>query len=307
MRKPERAKRARRPSARENLAGWSMTAPAGAGLLLFVAVPFVLAIWLSFHFVNLNSILPPRWFGFEQYRRLLTSGVFYRSLVNNLVFAAVVVPLQTGLAVALAILVNRKLRGIAILRTLFFLPVVFPMALVAVIWRLIYSPDQLGLLNSVLHTITFGHFAARDWLGDPATALAAIIVMSVWQGAGLQMIIILAGLQGISPDLYEAAKLDHAGPWQRFRHVTLPGLRNSLVFVVMVTTILSFQLFDQVYILTQGGPGNSTSTIMYQAVTSAYTEGDVGQGAALTVVFFVFVLVVTMIQRRLLREDKAVA
>ena len=296
-----------RPSGRDNITGWAMTAPAGTGLLLFVAVPFVLAIWLSLHFVNFDSTLGPRWTGFQQYSMLFTSPVFYRSLINNLVFAAVVVPLQTGLAVALAVLVNRKMRGIAVMRALFFLPVVFPMALVAVIWKLIYSPDQLGLLNSFLNTVTFGHVGPHDWLGDPATALAAIIAMSIWQGVGLQMIIVLAGLQGINPDLYEAAALDHANAWQRFRHVTLPGLRNSLVFVVMITTILSFQLFDQIYILTQGGPGDATTTIMYQAVTSAFTEGDVGQGAALTVVFFAVVLVLTLLQRRLLREERTVA
>jgi multiple sugar transport system permease protein len=307
MSKPDAASRASRPSGRENITGAAMMAPAGTGLLLFVAVPFVLAIWLSLHFVNFNSIVPSRWDGLQQYRELFTSPVFYRSLINNLVFAAVVVPLQTALAIALALLVNRKMRGIAVLRALFFLPVVFPMALVAVIWKLIYSPDQLGLLNSVLNTVTFGHVGPHDWLGDPATALAAIIVMSIWQGVGLQMIIVLAGLQGISPDLYEAAAIDSASTWQRFRHVTLPGLRNSLVFVVMVTTILSFQLFDQIYILTQGGPGDATSTIMYQAVTSAFTEGDVGQGAALTVVFFAVVLTLTLVQRRLLREERTVA
>ena len=307
MSKADNTSRSPRPSVRENMTGWAMTLPAGTGLLLFVAVPFVLAVWLSLHFVNINSVLPPRWDGIEQYRQLFTNPVFYHSLLNNLVFTAAVVPLQTGLAIALALLVNRKMRGSAILRTLFFLPVVFPMALVAVIWKLIYSPDQLGLLNSFLHAVTLGHFAPHDWLGDPATALAAIIVMSIWQGVGLQMIIILAGLQEISPDLYEAAMIDNAGAWQRFRYVTLPGLRNSLVFVVMVTMILSLQLFDQVNILTQGTPGNDTSTIMYQAVTSAFTAGDVSQGAAITVVFFVLVLALTLVQRRLLREESAVA
>jgi len=305
--KPYTASRSHRPSASENITGLAMILPAGTGLLLFVAVPFVLAIWFSLHFINMNSILPPRWVGFQQYTQLFTSPVFYHSLLNNTVFTVAVVPLQCGLAVALALLVNRKMRGSAILRTLFFLPIVFPMALVAVIWKMIYSPDQLGLLNSFLHTVTFGHFAAHDWLGDPATALASIIVLSVWQGVGLQMIIILAGLQEISPDLYEAAMIDNANAWQRFRYVTLPGLRNSLVFVVMVTMILSLQLFDQINILTQGGPGEATSTLMYQAVTSAFTEGDVGQGAAITVVFFVVVLALTLVQRRVLREERAVA
>jgi multiple sugar transport system permease protein len=302
-------RRPRSPGARrrETRTAWAMTAPAAAGLAVFVVVPFALAIWLSFHFVNLNSILPPRWFGFEQYRRIFTQPQFYRSLINNLVFAAVVVPVQTALAVALALLVNARLRGMAVFRTLFFMPVVFPMALVAVLWKVIYSPDQLGVLNTVLHTVSFGHIGPHDWLGGTGTALGAIIVMSVWQGVGLQMIIVLAGLQGIDVTLYEAARLDHATPWQQFRHVTLPGLRNTLIFVVMVTTILSFQLFDQVYILTQGGPQNATTTIMYQAVNSAFTEGDVGQGAAITVVFFVLVLIITLIQRRLLREEREIA
>ena len=302
-----RAVKTRRRALRETRTAWAMTAPAAAGLAAFVLAPFLLAIWLSFHFVNIDSVLPPRWFGVEQYRRLLADAGFYRSLLNNLVFAAVVVPLQTALAVALAVLVNRKLRGMAVFRTLFFMPVVFPMALVAVVWKLIYSPDQLGMLNAFLHTVSFGHLAPRDWLGSPATALAAIIVMSVWQGVGLQMIIVLAGLQAINPELYEAALIDNASAWQRFRHVTLPGLRNSLIFVVMVTTILSFQLFDQVYILTQGGPGNATSTLMYRAVDSAFTQGNVGQGAAITVVFFALVLTVTVIQRRLLREERAIS
>ena len=303
-----RRARVRRP---ETPAGWAMIAPAAIGLLLFVLLPFLLAGWLSTQNVRLDTPQPPSWFGLEHYRRLLLDpdfrGEFLTGLRNNLIFAAVVVPVQTALALALAVLLNRPLRGMPVFRTFFFMPVVFPMALVAVVWKVIYTREELGLLNSVLDTVSFGLIPSQDWLGNPSTALAAIIIMSIWQGVGLQMVILLAGLQGIPGELYEAAALDKAGPWQRFRHVTLPGLRNTLIFVAMVTTILSFRVFDQVYIMTGGGPQDATTTVMYQAVTTAFTANNVGRASAITVLFFLIVLTITLIQRRVLREEREIA
>ncbi|MCK6211894.1 sugar ABC transporter permease [Georgenia sp. EYE_87] len=288
-----------------------MFLPAAAGLVLFVVVPFVMAGWLSLHNVRLDAPTPPSWMGLEQYRRILLDpdfrGEFYRGLLNNVLFAAVVVPVQTALALTLATLLNRPLRGMPVFRTFFFMPVVFPMALVAVVWKVIYARGELGMLNAVIDTVSFGHLGPYDWLGDPGTALPAVIIMSIWQGAGLQMVILLAGLQGIPADLYEAASLDRAGRWLQFRHVTLPGLRNTLIFVVMVTTILAFRLFDQVYIMTQGGPQQATTTVMYQAVTTAFDANNVGRASAITVLFFIIVLAVTLVQRRVLREDREVS
>lgn len=288
-----------------------MLTPAALGLLLFVVVPFFLAVYLSLHNVRLDSPNPPSWFGLEQYRRVLLDPdmreTFWRALRNNLTFAVLVVPLQTLLALGLALLLNRPLRGMGVFRTFFFAPVVFPMALVAVVWKVIYSRDDMGMLNAVLDTITFGAFDAHDWLGDPGTALLAIVLMSAWQGAGLQMVIILAGLQSVDPNLYEAASLDRAGRWLQFVHVTLPGLRNTLVFVILTTTILAFRLFDQVYIMTQGGPQEATTTVMYEAVTTAFDANNVGRASAITVLFFIVVLLVTLIQRRVLREEREVS
>ncbi|WP_324651352.1 sugar ABC transporter permease [Georgenia sp. H159] len=304
---------ARKPRAkrREALGGWAMIAPAAVGLVLFVLVPFLLAGWLSTQNVRLDTPQPPSWFGLEHYRRILVDpdfrGDFYTALRNNLLFAAVVVPVQTTLALGLALLLNRPLRGMPVFRTFFFMPVVFPMALVAVVWKVIYTRGELGLLNSVLDTVSFGLIPAQDWLGDPRTALLAIIVMSIWQGAGLQMVILLAGLQGISAELYEAAALDKANRWQQLRHVTLPGLRNTLIFVAMVTTILAFRLFDQVYIMTGGGPQDATTTVMYQAVTTAFDANNVGRASAITVLFFVIVLAITLVQRRVLREEREIS
>ncbi len=292
---------------RDTKAALIMVSPAVLLLLAFGVGPFIAAGWLSLHNVRLNSGRPATWFGLEHYTRLLTDPEFYRALFNNFIFALIVVPVQTGLALGLAMLLNRPLRGMAVFRTMFFMPVVFPMALVAVIWKLIYSRDTLGMLNAFLDAISFGHLGPYDWLGNPATAMLAIIILSIWQGVGFQMIILLAGLQGISPTLYEAASIDKANAWQLFRNVTLPGMRNTLIFVVLVTTIFSFRLFDQVWILTQGGPDNATTTVMFQAVTAAFTENNVGRGAAITVIFFIIVLLITLVQRRLLREDREVS
>jgi multiple sugar transport system permease protein len=294
----------------DNAAGFMMSLPALLLLALFVLVPFVMAFVLSMQNVRLDGARPNVWMGLEQYRRILldpdTSSVFYRSLLNNFIFALIVVPIQTALAVGLAVMVNQKLKGIAIFRTIFFLPVVFPMALVATIWSLIFARDSLGMLNGFLAAVTFGLIGPQDWLGDPKLALLSIAIMSIWAGVGFQMIIVLAGLQGIPQELYEAATLDRANPWQQFRNVTIPGLRNTLVFVIIVTTIFSFRLFDQVYIMTRGGPGDSTSTVMYQAVTSAFVENNVGRGAAMTVVFVFVIIVITLLQQRIFRQNREV-
>jgi len=296
---------------RDNAAGWLMATPGLLLLAIFVVIPFVLSIWLSFHNVRLGSGRRPNWLGLEQYRRILLDpdfrGEFYRGLLNNFVFALVVVPVQTGLALGLALLLNRPLRGMAIFRTFFFMPVVFPMALLAVVWTLIYSRDATGMLNSFINVISFGQLGPYDWLGDTHLALPSIMLMSIWQGVGFQMVILLAGLQGIPSSLYEAASIDKAGRWQQFLHVTVPGLRNTLIFVVLVTTIFSLRLFDQVYIMTKGGPQNATTTVMYQTVTTAFAENNVGKAAAMTVVFFIIVLAVTLVQRRVLREEREIA
>jgi multiple sugar transport system permease protein len=292
---------------RDRVHGVLLSAPALAGLIAFVAVPFGYAVVLSFYNVRLGSSRPATFFGLEHYRRLFAdpdlSGPFLRALANNLTFAAVVVPLQTGLALALALLLNRKLKAIGLFRSFFFMPVVFPMALVAVIWRLILARSDQGMLNSLLSHLSLGNWGAFDWLGSSVTAMASIIVLSVWQGVGFQMVILLAGLQQIPAELYEAATLDRATRWQQFRHVTLPGIRGTLVFVAMLTSVLSFRVFDQVYVLIRGGGLNedATRTVMYQAVTTAFDQNNVGRASAITVIFFVIVIVLTLVQRRVIR------
>jgi multiple sugar transport system permease protein len=280
--------------------------PAMAGLLLFVAIPFLLAIGLSLTNVHLGSPLPVEFVGATQYIRLFADPAFTRALVNSMLFTVIVVPLQTVLALALALLLNQPLKGRALFRTLFFMPVVFPLSLVSVIWILIYAPGPDGMLNGFLQFVSFGHWQARDFLHDPMLALPAIMLTSIWQGVGFQMVIVLAGLQGIPEQLYEAARLDGAGRFQRFWHITLPGLRHTLTFVMLVTTILAFRLFEQVQIMTHGGPNRATATVMFEAVQAAFGRQQVAMGAAITVVFFIVVLLVTLLQRRISGQARRV-
>lgn len=306
-----KVRKRRSPFGHDQRAGMLMSLPALILLIAMVVVPFIMAFVLSLFNVRLDNARPPTFMGFEQYRRILfdpdLSPIFWRSLINNFTFALIVVPVQTALAVALAVLLNQKLRGIAVFRTFFFLPVVFPMALVAVIWTLIFARDASGLLNGFLSWVSFGLIPPQDWLGNPALALTSIALMSIWAGVGFQMVIVLAALQDIPPELYEAASIDKATKWQQFMHVTLPGLKNTLIFIILITTIFSLRLFDQVYIMTSGGPNDATTTVMYQAVTSAFLENNVGRGAAMTVVFVIIILLITLVQRRLLRQDKEIS
>lgn len=283
-----------------------MAAPALLGLLLFVALPFALAAVLSFTNLRLGSPLPLEFSGFEQYRRIWLDPSFRRALVNNGIFALVVVPVQTAIALGLALLLNRPLRGMALFRTLFFMPVVFPMALVAVIWTIIYAPGANGMMNAFLGFFSFGLWEPKDFLHDPVLALPAIMLLSMWQGVGFQMVILLAGLQSIPKVLYEAAAIDGSNRWHQFRYVTLPQLRNSLIFVMLVTSILAFRLFDQVQIMTQGGPLDATTTVMYEAVKAAFTQQKMAKGAAMTVVFFLIVLAITILQRLLVKEERTI-
>ncbi len=280
-----------------------MAAPALLGLSLFLLLPFVLALCFAFTNLRLGSPLPLEFVGLKQFQRIFSDPGFLQALGNNLLFAALVVPLQTALALGLALLLDQGLRGTLIYRTLFFMPVVFPMSLVAVVWLLIYAPGPQGMMNQLFDLLSLGHWQPRDFLRDPLLALPAIMLLSIWQGAGFQMVILLAGLQAIPRELHEAAALDGAGRWQRFLHVTLPQLRNPLIFVMLVTTILAFRLFDQVQIMTRGGPDNATTTMMYEMVQAVFTRQQVARASAMTVVFFLLVLLVTLLQRRFARHE----
>jgi multiple sugar transport system permease protein len=228
--------------------------------------------------------------------------VFMKSIVNTFLFALVVAPVQGGLALLLAVMINQKLPGINLFRTIYFMPVVVSIVVVSLLWRFIYSGDN-GLLNAMLSFLTFGAFKPVDWLGNPATALGSIIAMSIWQAVGFHMVIWLSGLQTIPVSLYEAADIEGASKLQKFRFVTWPGLRNTAVLVLIVITMQAFTLFPQVQVMTQGGPVDSTQSMVFQAVQHGYVKQDIATGSAISVILFVIVISISLIQRYLTREQ----
>jgi multiple sugar transport system permease protein len=232
---------------------------------------------------------------------LASDVVFMKSLVNTLTFVVFVAPIQAGLALLLALLINQKLRGINIFRTIYFMPVVVSIVVVSLLWRFIYDGNN-GLLNSMLSGLTFGAFQPVDWLGNAGTALGAVMAMSIWQAVGFHMIIWLSGLQTISPTLYEAAEIEGSSKFQIFRYVTWPGLRNTAVLILIVITMQAFALFAQIDVMTNGGPLDATTTLVFQAVERGYGKQDISGGSTISVVLFVMVLLISLVQRWLTRE-----
>lgn len=229
---------------------------------------------------------------------------FLRSIANTLLFALLVVPIQTLLAFGMALWVNQQFRGRVFLRTVFFAPVITSMVVVSAIWGLMLHHDS-GLVNQIL-LATFGaHAPQPDWLGDSRIAMLSIAIMSAWQGAGFQMLIFLSGLQGISREQYEAAQVMGASQWQQFAFITVPSLRRTIVFVTLATTIAAFGLFTQVDILTGGGPQDATSTIIFHSVRVGFREQDIAYGSAMSLFFFVLVLVLALVQKKLMERGGA--
>ncbi len=280
-------------------AAW-LVAPAVVLMATFVLIPIALTFGLAFTNAKLISPEPASFVGIDNFTRLFQDPVFFKSLRNTILFAVFVVPLQAGLALGLALLINVKVRGVNFFRTVYFLPVVTSMVVISTLWQFMYQPD--GLINSFLRAISGGAIAGTDWLGNPNTALAAILLMSIWQGVGFHMVIWLSGLQTIPGDLYEASSLDGASTWQNFRFVTWPSLRQTRTFILVTISISAFSLFTQVQVMTQGGPLDSTSTVVFQAVRAGFAQQQTGYASAISLVFFILVLAVSLVQRYLTRD-----
>jgi multiple sugar transport system permease protein len=230
---------------------------------------------------------------------LAGDALFWKSLKNTVIFALVIAPLQGGLALALALLINSKIKGKVFFRTIYFMPVVTSMVVVSILWIFFYQKD--GLANVILDNLIPG-YEPIAFLTDPNLALPAIIFMSAWQGVGFHMIVWLAGLQTIPGELYEAATVDGANKWQQFKAVTWPGLRSTFVFVLIVISIQAMGLFTQVNVMTQGGPLDSTTTVVFHLFREGFRKNEIGYSSAIAIVFFILVVLISIIQRRLTRE-----
>ncbi|MFC5471836.1 carbohydrate ABC transporter permease [Cohnella suwonensis] len=286
--------------------GWLLSAPALIVLLVFLILPFLMSVYYSM--TNRMMIMPPNqalsFVGFTNYSRIFQSQDFFIALKNTMKFVLIATPVQSALALALAMLINSKKPFITLFRTVYFSPVVISMVVVSIVWSLLLRPDQHGFINALLHFVTFGYFEPKMWLFDPDTSMISIIMLSVWQGAGFQMVIFLAGLQNIPEELYEAGKIDGAGNIRRFFNITLPLLRNQLIFVMISTTILSFRLFTQIVSLTGGGPHKSTLTLVYLIYSEGFINMKIGYASAMSVIFLIIVLIISLIQMKLSKASQ---
>jgi multiple sugar transport system permease protein len=270
-------------------------------MLLFVvfrAGPVLAALALSF--TSYDVLSPPRWAGLSNYANILfgteaATRLFWRSTVNTLYFTAGQVAFEMICGLTLAMLVNaRLLRAKAMWRVLFYVPVVTSLVASSMIWLWLYNP-QIGLLNTVLQGLGL---PALQWLGDPKLAMPSIILMAVWQGAGWSMVVYLAGLQGIPESLYEAACIDGASSWQQFWKVTLPLLAPVTLFIVTMSCIGALQVFSQVFVMTEGGPLNSTMTVSYHMYLSAFRFYRLGYASAMSFLLFLVILVISVLNNR---------
>ncbi|GEL12826.1 multiple sugar abc membrane-spanning permease protein [Lapidilactobacillus concavus DSM 17758] len=280
-------------SAKSNQA-WIYLFPALLLLTLFLFIPALMSIYYSLTDYNMLAPQARLFIGLKNYLTLFKDPIFLKSVRNVAQFVIFVMPLQVGVALGLALIVNKKRPGNTFFKISFFAPVVVSLVVTSVLWLYILNPEQ-GLLNGVLNQLGL---PSQPLLTSPKQAMFAIIGLSAWQGAGYQMLIFLAGLQNIPNEIYEAATLDGAGKWEKFRHITLPMLKPTSLMILTTTFIDAFKLIVQPMVMTQGGPMDSTITPVYYIYRTGFTDRQLGYASAMTIVYGVAIILFTVIQRK---------
>ena len=264
---------------------------------VFVLFPVFFSFYLSFHKWNMFSA-GATWVGLDNYRAIIVNPEFWSVLKNTAIYTLGTVPLNMALSLVIAFLLNKRLAGKKLLRTMFFTPVIMSSVAAAVIWRWVYEPN-FGLLNTVLGFFGIG---AVNWLNEPTAAMFALIMMGVWKTFGVNMVLFSAGLQGIPEAYYEAARMDGAGSWSRFWSITIPLLSPTTFFVLVMSVIGSFQVFDTVYVLTSGGPLGTTKVLVFYLYEHAFKFFEMGYASAVAYLMFAIVFVLTMLQAKYLKR-----
>ena len=276
----------------EQFAGWIFILPALVGTLIFIVIPVICSFGLSF--AKWDLLNPIQFVGLSNYKEIFTDNLFYKILWNTIVFAVSTSVLGVIIPLFLACILNSKIRGSEFYKTAYFLPFITPMIVIGVVWEWIFDPN-IGFLNHILHL----HI---NRLYDTHYAMTALIIVSVWKLIGYNMVIFLSALSGISQSMFEAAKIDGASPFQTFKNVTVPLLSPSIFFVVIITAISSLQVFDLIYLMTQGGPFESTNVLVYAIYKNAFEYFNVGKASAIAYVLFIIILVLTLIQWNLRKK-----
>lgn len=267
-------------------AAWIFVFPALLGMLIFIIIPIFFSFGLSF--AKWDLLNPIQFVGLDNYKEIFTEPLFGKILLNTVVFALATSFFGVIIPLILAAIMNGKIRGADFFKTAYFLPFITPMIVIGIVWEWIFDPN-IGLLNKVLQV----HI---NWLYDPHWAMPALILVSVWKLIGYNMIIFLSGFSGISNSMFEAAKIDGANPVETFFYVTIPLLSPTIFFVVIITAVSSFQIFDLIYLMTQGGPLDSTNVLVYAIYKNAFEYFNAGKASAIAYVLFVIILVLTLLQ-----------
>lgn len=290
----------RRRRLQNALIAYSFIAPNFLGFAVFTLGPILFAFVLAFmHWDGSNAIT---FAGLDNFWRLFEDKAFKDAFWNTIVYTVVSVPATLACALGLAILLNQKILGRDFFRTAMFFPYVASLVAVAVVWNMIFNPE-MGPVNMILYTLGLDPKNMPGWAADRHWAMVTVILFGVWKSMGYFMVIYLAGLQGINSELYEAADLDGANAWQKFLYVTVPQLGPTTFFVTVMLTIQSFKVFDQIYMITQGGPGTSTLVLVYHIYNEAFISWDLGYSSMIALVLFFLVLAVTIVQFRRQQED----
>jgi multiple sugar transport system permease protein/alpha-1,4-digalacturonate transport system permease protein len=289
----------RRRRRRNTLIAWTFILPNFLGFAALTLIPVLGALAVSF--TQWDSYSTPEWIGLDNFRRMWDDDNFWAALQNTCYYAGGHIPLTLVVSLGLAVLLNQKLRGVKILRTAFFFPYITSLVAVAVVWNMLLSPE-VGPVNQFLHSLGIAH--PPGWTISSQWAMPALVITSVWRDMGYYMVLFLAGLQTIPAELYEATRMDGAGAWRRFWHVTLPCLRPTTFFVLVMLTVSSFKVFDLVQVMTEGGPGRSTLVLSQLIFREGITQGRFGYSSAISLALFVICLVITIVQFQFQRRSE---
>jgi multiple sugar transport system permease protein len=286
--------RLRRPRTRQAITAYALIAPAMLAAVAFLYIPMILSAYWSL--TRYNGLTSPEWVGLDNYTSLFGDERFMKALRNTVLFVVMGMTIGPALGLGAALLLNQKIRARGFFRTAFFLPVTASLVVVATVWKMLLN-DQ-GIVNELLGVVGIG---GHSWLSDPDTALPTVALVSIWQGLGFETVVFLAALQSIPQHLYDAARVDGANAWMQFRHVTLPGLRPTLLFIFVIGIIGSFQVFDQVFVMTQGGPAGSTETVVYYLV-ERFQSLELGKASAVAYILLAILGTLSFLQFRLFEE-----
>lgn len=300
--KSQRKKSSKLGKIGQTLECYTFLAPAYVVFILFIFIPVGRSVYLSFFEYSLLSMRAPFFVGFENYMEMLNDKVFWTAVKNTVVYVLGTVPFRIALSLLIAVLLDSgRLYFKNFFRTCYFLPVVTSMVACAIIWRLIFDAGPAGVANRFIGI--FGG-SPQGWLADSSLAMLSVIIMSIWKDLGYCMMIYLAGLQGISPELYEASSIDGATAWQNFWHVTLPMLKPTTFFIVTTQMITSFQVFTQTYVMTGGGPGYSTTTLINYLYELGFNEFRMGYASTVAFILFIGLLIFSATLRRVFQAEE---